>query len=311
MSDNRILKKSQVKEGGEFVVSARKLPQHDQPVEDEFAPGPETEETDPDPFAAAERTELTDENQTVSDEHDGHTGIEAGSEQPEIAETESQAAQVLRDAETRAGEIIERAEVKAAEITEQAAARATATTERVEAELEKRRESLEAEIRSQVEGEFKERYQSAISVLERSAKQLDTLRDEYLESIQQPAMNLVLAIAHHLLQQELSRHPEFIARLIAMSFEMLKPSEIATVKVNPATFFVLSEDELLNNALREAGIDLELVDLAIDESQAPAGFSTEINGLSVEYNLEELMVELIQHLEHRSRHVQTGKQNDG
>jgi hypothetical protein len=99
---------------------------------------------------------------------------------------------------------------------------------------------------------------------------------------------------------ELERSPEFVAELICKAFDLLKAQKAVVVRVHPGTFHRLSEDELLRNVLREAGISSELVELEIDEALEPDQFSATVNNVSVRYDLSQALAEMIVNLEQRA-----------
>jgi len=225
-------------------------------------------------------------------------------------------------ARSEAEKIRAEAEEMAQEIATQAEAEALARREKTEDELqqmmestlkdlETQRESLERETRTRLEQEYRERYQQAIVSLEKSAADLQAKREEYLAQIEEPAMQLVLAIARRLLGAELSRSPRFVAELIGAAFHLLKPEGMVHVELHPATFHLLSEDTLLVNSLRESGINPDLVELAIDETLKPDAFRARVGGMSVDYDLDTVIDELVNHVEERAATEQAEGSGDG
>jgi len=274
--NERILKSDQTKEGEQIVVNARQL------VETFHLPGPDDEE-----LPAEQASEVADE--TADDEDYMLPSDKAKSEAERIVgEAEQMAQEIASQAEAEASKKIEATEVEVEQLI--------SMTMR---DLESQRETLEREARERVEAEYRERYLAAVTALEAAAAELRNEHEEYLKQIEPPAQRLVLAIARQLLGRELSRSPEFVAALIARACQLIKPDQVVTVDVHPATFMLLSEDELLGDALREAGIKPRLVDLSIDEALEPGQFRAHLAGLSIDYDLSEVLAELISELEER------------
>jgi len=173
-------------------------------------------------------------------------------------------------------------------------------------DLESQRETLEREARERVEAEYRERYLAAVTALEAAAAELRNEHEEYLKQIEPPAQRLVLAIARQLLGAELSRSPEFVAGLIARAFQLMKPQQVVHVALDVETHRRLEEDELLTGTLRRAGIKSELVEIKADEALAPGQFTAEVAGMSVDYDLDEVIAELTTQIEQRAASLADG-----
>lgn len=221
-------------------------------------------------------------------------------EDPELYEAKSQAQQIVDLALGQAHQTLSTAQAQARQTISDAQAQAAALIQSTQEELDAKREALEDSVRQQLCTEYSERYVAAVTALEAAASELYAKQAEYLGQIEQPAFQLVLAIARQLIGGELSRAPEFIGAMIAQAFHLLKPEQVAVVSVNPQTFQLLVVDEMLNVALSQAGIMSERVELAIDETLVPGQFSMRINGMHLDYDLQAAIDQMIEHLELRS-----------
>ena len=96
---------------------------------------------------------------------------------------------------------------------ERAAARSSAR-ERIAVAAE--RERLSTEVRAEIEKKYHTRYQGAVKALEGAAQELKTRQDDYLTSLGQPAFELILGLARHLLRHEFDQHPELLAGMISL-----------------------------------------------------------------------------------------------
>ncbi|MBN2081984.1 hypothetical protein JW859_07235 [bacterium] len=273
--NERILKSDQTKEGERIVVNARQL------VETFRVPGPDDEDLPGEP-ALSDDAPADDEEYLLPSDR-----------------AKNEAERIVGEAEQMAQDIAAQAEAEATKKIEETEAEVEQLISQTMRELESQREVLEREARERAEAEYRERYLAAVTALEGAAAQLRREHEEYLKQIEQPAQRLVLAIARQLLGRELSQSPEFVAALIARACQLIKPDQVVTVDVHPATFMLLSEDDLLSDALRAAGIKPALVDLALDEALEPSQFKAHLAGLSIDYDLPEILAELITELEER------------
>lgn len=217
-----------------------------------------------------------------------------------------QVEQLLAAAEQQAEHIAGRAEQAAEQLRQRAEDELRQLREAAAAELAQKRRALESEIRRELEGRYSERYAAAVAALEQAAKELRDHQEEYLAQIEQPALKLVLAVGRQLLGAELSRAPDFVATLIARALDVLKPRQVVKVMLNAETHQRLQDDELLADALRKAGVKPELVSVTVDETLAPGEFTAEVNGMSVEYSLEEVIAELTAQIEQRAATLAEG-----
>jgi len=265
----RILKRERTRKGDEFTVAAQQVA----PAELNGDVGP--------PAAQLEG--------------------EAGS-----GENPDQAEQLLVKAEQQAQSIAGRAEADAQKLRRQADEEARQLREAAAAELAQKRRVMEGEIRRELETQYGERYSAAVTALEAAAADLRQRQEQYLDQIEQPALNLVLAIARQLLGAELSRSPEFVAGLIARAFQLMKPQQVVHVALDVETHRRLEEDELLTGTLRRAGIKSELVEIKADEALAPGQFTAEVAGMSVDYDLDEVIAELTTQIEQRAASLADG-----
>lgn len=213
----------------------------------------------------------------------------------------SEAERIVDEAEQMAQEIAAEARAEAITLKEQAEGEVSSLRELASSELAAKRENLEAETRSQLEAEYRERYQQAVVSLEQAAIELREKQAEYLAAIEQPALKLVVAIAQQLMGTELSRSPETIAAMVARACELLKPEQVAAVTVCPAAHSALTEDAVLQGALREVGVSPERVELVADEALAPGKFSVCVNGMSIDYDIQQAVAEVIEQLESRAK----------
>ena len=162
-----------------------------------------------------------------------------------------------------------------------------ATTLKHEQELASRRKSMEQELRGELQSEFRQRYEQALTSLESAAASLGQDRDTYLKQVELPALELVLEISRQLLCKEISTDSSILGGLIVKALGMLKPQEVVAVKLHPATFHLLLENESFNAALSKAGFSADLVELAIDDSLEPDQFRAELGGMRIEFGLQD------------------------
>lgn len=264
----RILKGEQAKQGDKIVVAARQL--------------------------AARRAATADDQplqrpaQPPADGGASETGVD-----PALSEAE----RIVADAEQMAQEIAQQAEHEASRKREELESEIEQLIDSTTRELETQRESIERETRQRVEAEYRERYLAAITVLEQAAADLRTQRERYLDEIEQPAFQLVLAVARQLLMREPSRSPEFIAALIGRALAILRPDRPVTVSLAPEVFALLSDDSMLVEALSSGGVEPAQVELAGSPDLQPGQFRARCDGSVVEYDLTTAVDELIQQLE--------------
>jgi len=212
----------------------------------------------------------------------------------------SEAERIVADAEQMAQDIAAQAESEASRKREEIESEIEQLIDSTTRELETQRESIERETHQRVEAEYRERFQAALTALERAAAELRDKREQYLAEIEQPALRLVLEVARQLLSREISRSPEFIAELIVQALAILKPEQLVTVKLHPETYQLLTSDDLLVDILRTSGFSPKQVALAVDESLAPAQFCASIDGTAVEYDMAAALSQLIGQLEEQS-----------
>lgn len=278
MSD-RILKGDHAVKGEDFVVSARPL----------AADGRSAKRTRR-PANAEPQTE--EEIQLPSDR------------------AHSEAERIVADAEQMAQEIAAEAENKATKKREETENELEQLIELTTRELETQRETIEREIRQRLEAEYRERYLAAVSALEKAAADLRANHTQYLESIEEPALKLVLAVARQLLGQEISQSPEAIAKLIVRAVGLLKPEHVVTVYLHADSHQRLANDSVLAEALRQSGIRTQLVELAVDDALMPDQFSARIEGTSIDYNMSAAVDELAQQLAEQARQQDGGTDNE-
>ena len=265
----RILKRERTKKGDEFMVAAQQVAS----------------------------TELSGDVGSLTAQLEGEAGL---------PEDPDQAEQLLVKAEQQAQSIAGRAEEEAQQLRRQADEETRQLREAAAAELAQKRRVMEGEIRRELETQYGERYSAAVTALEAAAADLRERQEQYLAQIEQPALSLVLAIGRQLLGAELSRSPEFIAGLIARAFQLMKPQQVVYVALDAEIHRRLEEDELLTGALRRAGIKPELVAITADEALAPGQFTAEVGGMSVDYNLDEVITELTAQIEKRAASLADG-----
>jgi flagellar biosynthesis/type III secretory pathway protein FliH len=216
----------------------------------------------------------------------------------ELAQSAAEA--IVAQAQDEAETILAGARAEAERLQEAARERSATETAAARAELAAQRAALAREVRAELETEYRQRYLAAVSALEGAAAELREKQEAYLRQIEQPALELVLAIARQLLGDELSQSPAFIARLIAQAFSLLKPQQVASAAVHPATFERLLADDLFASALAAAGVQPQRVELEIDELLDPDQFVLRVAGVSVEYDLGAGLAEMAAHLRERS-----------
>jgi flagellar biosynthesis/type III secretory pathway protein FliH len=212
----------------------------------------------------------------------------------------SEAERIVADAEQMAQDIAAQAESEASRKREEIESEIEQLIDSTTRELETQRESIERETRQRIEAEYRERFQAALTALERAAAELRDKREQYLTEIEQPALRLVLEVARQLLSREISRAPEFIAELIVQALAILKPEQLVTVKLHPETYQLLTNDDLLVDILRTSGFSPKQIALAVDETLAPAQFRASVDGTAVEYDMAAALSQLIGQLEEQS-----------
>jgi flagellar biosynthesis/type III secretory pathway protein FliH len=175
-----------------------------------------------------------------------------------------------------------------------------AMQEAAELELAEQRVALVDGLRREIEQEFSGRYGAALEQLERAAGALAEQQARYVAEIEQPALQLVLCIARQLLGGELSRSPEFLARLIGDALTQLRPQPAAQVSLNPATLELLLRDELLASVLRTRGINLDQVELQAASNLRPDQFELHAGMALISFDLQQKAAELTAALEERA-----------
>lgn len=273
----KVLKAGQAQAGDAIILNARLLPRLDAAG---YIDDADTEELEP---------------------GYGVTGL--GEDTPEIFEAKSQAQEILDLASAQANRIISAAEDEGSQILADAQEQAAALIQSTTTELDAKRAEMERSLHQQLSAQYSQRYLAAVTALEAAAQDLRAKQEEYLEQIEQPAFQLVLAIAKQLIGGELNRAPELLGAMVAQAFHLLKPEQVALVAVHPQTFECLAMDEMLNSALNQAGIKPERVELEIDETLRPDQFSLRLGGMRLDYDLSAAIAEMIEHLEERSRQL--------
>lgn len=218
---------------------------------------------------------------------------------PEVAEAQTRAQEIISAATAQARQTLSTAQAQASQALSSGKSQSAALLEAAEQDIAARKNSLEREIRAELEAEYRERYLAAVTALEGAAADLRGQQDEYLAQLERPAFELVLAIARQLLGGELARAPQFIGRMIAQAFVLLKPEHVALVAVHPVTFQQLVMDDMLHDALKQAGIKPERVELEIEETLRPDQFSLRVSGMRLDYDLSATLDELLAHLAQR------------
>ena len=275
--NERIVKRGQAKKGEEYVVAARSVEPGDEP-----APGAQS--------AASLMAE-------------GAAAYESAEDLIEELPSDrarSKAEQITAEAKRLAREIVTQAQAEAQQFKTEADGDADRLKAETERELEARRQGLEREVRQQLDQEYRERFLAAVTALEAAATDLRECQERYLAEIELPALKLVLAVARQLLGAELSRSPEFIAELIGRACSLLQPEHVVTVAVHPTVFAMLEDNNVVTEALRGAGVSPERVKLEADESLARDKFAARVGGMSVDYDLDAAIDELVAKLEQRT-----------
>lgn len=237
------------------------------------------------------------------DEYFGDAGCAAAGQSaldPEAAQAQSQAQEILALASIQARQELHAAQLEAGRLLAEAQAQCQTMLATAEADIAGRRERLEHETRAQLEAEYSARYLAAMLALEGAAADLRAQQEAYLAQLERPAFELVLAIARQLLGSELSRSPQFIGCMIARAFQLLQPEQVAIVAVNPLVFQQLAADGMLHQALSRAGIKPERIELEIDETLRPDQFSLRVSGMHLDYDLSSALEEMLAHLSQRA-----------
>lgn len=267
-----VLKGKQATQGQDFLVEARK-PESTPPAGSGAARAKRPEKHSP---AAAHGAVADEPGRTPADE-------------------------LLDEARWEAAKIVDQAQTETQTLRRETAAELKALREQTTAELQTLRDGLLSQLRQELEREYQERYAAAVKALEGAAAELRGHQEDYLKQIERPALELVLAVARQLLAAELRTAPEAITGLIIRAFQLLKPEQVVVVHVSAPAFERLSADQLLAQALAEAGIRPGLVELAVDETLSAEQFVARVNGVSVSYDLSAAAEETVAQLVARAR----------
>ena len=216
-------------------------------------------------------------------------------------EAQSAAARIKAEAEEHAAELIAQAAEAAEALKSKAEVDAARKLESAESAIAQREEQLRQQIRSELNKEYQERYLKALQALEGAAAEIAAHQAEYLAAIEQPAFELVLAIARQALGRELADAQRSLPALIARAFQLLQPQQPLTVFVGPAAFQQLSDSALFADALTQAGVRPERIELEIDSALGEGQFRAESGGSSVVCDLPALLDEITGHLSSQAR----------
>lgn len=180
---------------------------------------------------------------------------------PVAAAAERTADIILSEAKAQRDSLLDNATREAQEARERMERELAAMQEAAELELAEQRAQLVDELRRELEAQYASRYLSALTQLESAAAHLREQTQAMLKTLEIPALNLVLHIAHQLLGVELSQQPAILTGLIARAFASLQPQPSAVLELHPQVLDQLTRDSLLADSLASSGFRLEQIEL--------------------------------------------------
>ncbi len=215
----------------------------------------------------------------------GSEGLRRGGEAGlSLAETREQAAAILELARQGAEDLRAEAEEYAARLRSE-----------VEAEIEDRRAGAVLEVSARLTQEYAEQYEEAVHALADAAVELKRRRDNYLEDIEGPAYDLVLALGRRLLGAAWERD-ETLRSVLREALGLLRPEGAVRLYLHPATLERARNDGGLEDVVRAAGLGSGL-ELIADPGLAPAAYRLATGSSAVHFSLDEALEELLRRLQ--------------
>lgn len=204
----------------------------------------------------------------------------------------SQAAALIGLSRERAQAALADAEGAAARILEGARQEAARLIEAAQAEMAAERSGLEARLRSELEAEYRARFEAATAAFAAAARQLSQRAEDALAGLEEAALELVLAIARRLLYCEWEAGPEALGRIVSRALASRQSRELAVLALSPALISALGGREALAAALAAQGLGPQRLSLREDPELSAAQFRLELPNSLVEFDLERAMAEV-------------------
>lgn len=204
----------------------------------------------------------------------------------------SQAAALIGQSRERAQAALEDAEGTASRIIEAARQEAARLIESAQAGLELERSALEGRVRGEIEAAYRARFSAATEAFASAARQLAQRSDAALAALEEPALELVLAIARRLVQCEWERGPEALARIVAQALQSRQSRALASLALSPETLSALGGAEALAGALKEQGLPPGRIRLSEDPLIERSGLRLELPSSLLEFDLERALAEV-------------------
>lgn len=215
--------------------------------------------------------------------NDSH-GAPRGETAHNLAEARQQAASILELSRQGAEDLKREAEAYAEQIRAQA-----------EAEAEDRRANAELEVSARLTQEYAEQYQEAIHALADAVVDLKTRREDYLNRIEGPAYELVLALGRRLINAAWERD-ETLRSVLREALGLLRPEGAVRLYLHPSTLQRAQGDGALAELLRGSGLGRAELELLADAGLPIAGYRLDTGSAAVRFNLDEALDELMERL---------------
>jgi hypothetical protein len=219
---------------------------------------------------------------------------------PQAAAAERTAERILAEARAQRESILAGLQTEAKQARESMEQELATLQQAAELELVEQRAQLVESLRAELDAQYRQRYGAALTQLEQAAAQLAQRQAEYVKEIEQPALELVLAIARQLLAGELAHSPQALARLIAEALALLQPQQSASLLLSPQTLELLTADGLLGAVLAERGMSLERVALEPSPALRDDQFELRAGASRISFDLTAKAAELAEQLTRRA-----------
>jgi cell division septum initiation protein DivIVA len=211
-------------------------------------------------------------------------GLHAGSApqaQILLGQSRAKAQALIDEAEAQAGRTLEAARSEAARIIAEA-----------QQAMDVERQGLEQRVRAEIEPACEERLKASTEAFAAAARQMNARAGEYLESLREPALELILAISRRLVRAQWESGVEALGRLSADALTSRQSRELARLEVSPQVLAQLGDRGALDAALLGEGIAPERIVLSADPALSASQFRLRLATSLVEFDLERALREL-------------------
>jgi flagellar biosynthesis/type III secretory pathway protein FliH len=222
---------------------------------------------------------------------------------PEAVAAQRTADRILAEAKAQRESILASTAAEAKQAREGMERELALLQQAAELELVEQRVQLQDSLRAELEAQYQARYSQALDQLGQAATQLARQQAQYIQQLEAPALELVLAIARQLLAGEPSCGAQYIARLISEALRLLQPRQAVQLALHPATLAQLQADDLLAPVLAHHNLALEQVELIGNGQLRPDQFELQAGAARVSYDLSARLEDLLTQVASRARAV--------